>query len=226
VQANRLANPNRIEVGQRLVIPGCGATAHAPAPAPAAPGASQVVHVVQPGETLSTIAARYRVSVAALVQANRLANPNRIEVGQRLVIPTGGVAVARPSAPGTTPRGPKRIEVDLARQWMYAYEGSVLVLTSGVSTGRDTWDTPPGNFAIYAKLPKQTMDGEARGETWRVEDVPHVMYFYRSVALHGTYWHNAFGSGARLSHGCVNLPLDVAEVLYDWAPIGTPVRVY
>src|SRR5687768_8880613 len=51
VQANRLANPNRIEVGQRLVIPGCGAAAPAPAPAPAAPAASQVVHVVQPGET-------------------------------------------------------------------------------------------------------------------------------------------------------------------------------
>ena len=45
------------------------------------------------------------------------------------------------------------------------------------------------------------------------------------VALHGTYWHNRFGTGARLSHGCINLPLRAAAWLYDWAPMGTTVKV-
>ena len=31
------------------------------------------------------------------------------------------------------------------------------------------------------------------------------------VALHGTYWHDQFGSGFRLSHGCINLGMDDAE---------------
>jgi lipoprotein-anchoring transpeptidase ErfK/SrfK len=52
-----------------------------------------------------------------------------------------------------------------------------------------------------------------------------VMYINGGVALHGTYWHNLFGSGARPSHGCVNLPLRAAKWLYGWAPVGTPVRV-
>ncbi|HLL49593.1 MAG TPA: L,D-transpeptidase [Thermomicrobiales bacterium] len=51
-----------------------------------------------------------------------------------------------------------------------------------------------------------------------------MLYFTnRGHALHGTYWHTNFG--APMSHGCVNLPLDVAAWLYRWAPIGTPVLV-
>ena len=230
VQASGLADANTIYAGQSLSIPACeGAPAAAPpaAAAPAAPG-TDVIHVVQPGETLSGIATRYGVSADALAQVNRLANPNAIIAGQRLVIPSGDSAAPAP-APPPAPRtagGGKRIEVDLTRQWMYAYEGDRLILSSGVSTGKPGWETPAGTFAVYAKLPLQTMSGNVNGESWYVPDVPNVMYFYRSVALHGTYWHNRFGTGERLSHGCVNLPLDVAAQLYNWAPIGTPVVVY
>jgi lipoprotein-anchoring transpeptidase ErfK/SrfK len=57
-----------------------------------------------------------------------------------------------------------------------------------------------------------------------VPDVPWVLYFTNSGhALHGTNWHNNFGTP--MSHGCINLPMDVAAWLYDWAPLGTPVLV-
>jgi lipoprotein-anchoring transpeptidase ErfK/SrfK len=57
---------------------------------------------------------------------------------------------------------------------------------------------------------------------YEVEDVPHVMYFTQlAEALHGAYWHNNFGN--TMSHGCVNLPLDVARWMYGWAPLGTMV---
>lgn len=54
-----------------------------------APGASRgpETYVVQPGDILSAIAERYSVSVEAIVAANNLANPNMLEVGQRLTIP-------------------------------------------------------------------------------------------------------------------------------------------
>jgi lipoprotein-anchoring transpeptidase ErfK/SrfK len=118
------------------------------------------------------------------------------------------------------------IEVSIGKQWVYAYEAGKLVMDAPTSTGRDGWDTPLGQYAVYAKVKKQTMRGSMKGETWEVPDVPNILYFNGDVALHGTYWHNRFGSGARLSHGCVNLPLDKAAWLFDWASVGTPVQVY
>lgn len=122
--------------------------------------------------------------------------------------------------------GAKRIEVSLGKQWMYAYEGGEQIFAAPVSTGRDGMNTPVGTFKIFAKYPVQTMRGTLNGEPWVVPDVPNVQYITQSgVALHGAYWHNQFGTGARLSHGCVNLPLEAAAWLYNWSPIGTPVQV-
>lgn len=152
-------------------------------------------------------------------------------------------ATAAPAAPATQPRAPaaqqqpaqqrpapaarggKSIVVDLSAQWLYAYEGETMVFDAPVSTGRDGFNTPVGRFAIYHKVRSQTMRGCAGGECWNVPDVPHAMYIVGGVALHGTYWHNQFGSGVRRSHGCINLPLKSAAWLYEWAPAGTQVSV-
>lgn len=141
-------------------------------------------------------------------------------------LPTYPVAQSA-NAPQWYPPQPVRwIDVNLSQQWLYAYEGDVLVYSAPVATGKDGFNTPSGNFAIYDKLPLQTMTGAANGETWNVPDVPWVMYIYGGVALHGTYWHNAFGSGYRLSHGCINLSIPDAAWLYNWTFIGTPVSVH
>ena len=55
----------------------------APAPAPAAP----TTYFVQPGDTLSTIAARFGTTVEVLVAANGITQPDIVVTGQRLVIP-------------------------------------------------------------------------------------------------------------------------------------------
>lgn len=160
--------------------------------------------------------------------------------GPLVPVPTATpVPVARPApvaAPATQPApaaprprassgGTKSIVVNLSDQWMYAYEGENQIYDAPVSTGRDGMQTPVGTFSIYAKLKVQTMDGVTDGEKWVVPNVPNVMYINGGVALHGTYWHNRFGTGARLSHGCINLPLGAASWLYNWAPTGTTVRV-
>ncbi len=82
MRANGLSNPNFIWVGQRLRIPTGGSGSSA--------GSGGGVHIVQPGQTLSSIAARYGTSVSALMRANGLSNPNFIWVGQRLVVPSAG----------------------------------------------------------------------------------------------------------------------------------------
>src|SRR5262249_26281997 len=51
-----------------------------------AAGASQV-HILQHGETLSSIARQYHVSVQDIVNANALSNPNSVPDGHRLIIP-------------------------------------------------------------------------------------------------------------------------------------------
>lgn len=130
---------------------------------------------------------------------------------------------AKPAAPVARPG--KQIIVDLSSQWLYAYEGDTLVFDTGVSTGRDGFNTPVGSYAVYAKLRSQTMEGTLGGEYYRVPNVPNVMYVVGGVAIHGTYWHNQFGTGVRRSHGCINVSLGAAAWLYGWAPMGTPVTI-
>ena len=154
------------------------------------------------------------------------------------------VAVPNPAPVEVAPgRGPKRIEVSIAEQTLRAYEGDTLVLQSYVSTGLPPNDTEIGRFRIRYKVPLEDMRGatDAAGNVvwvvgdggkeppgsipYGVADVPNVMYINLDAeALHGTYWHNNFGQ--RMSHGCINLPIPVAEFLYGWAPLGTPVTVY
>ncbi len=131
----------------------------------------------------------------------------------------------KPAQPVIRSTGDKLIIVDLSDQWLYALDGDRIIFDAPVSTGRDGFNTPVGSFSIYAKVREQTMRGCAGGECWVVPRVPHAMYIVGGVALHGTYWHNQFGTGVRRSHGCINLPLKSAAWLYEWAPVGTPVVV-
>jgi lipoprotein-anchoring transpeptidase ErfK/SrfK len=120
----------------------------------------------------------------------------------------------------------RRIEVNISTQWLTAYEGELPVFRAPVATGRDGFNTPVGNYAIYDKLSMQTMQGSAGGESWYVPDIPWVMYVVGGVAIHGTYWHNLFGTGTRPSHGCINARIEDAEWLYHWADVGTPVTIH
>lgn len=140
-------------------------------------------------------------------------------------IPTYSTDLWVPPKPQPDPNAQKWIEVNLSWQYMIAWQGDVSVLESYVSTGRAGFETPTGTFSVLSKLESQDMEGVIGGEYYNVPDVPWVMYFTNyGHALHGTYWHNNFGTP--MSHGCVNLPIDVAYWLYMWAPIGTPVVVH
>jgi lipoprotein-anchoring transpeptidase ErfK/SrfK len=129
--------------------------------------------------------------------------------------------------PGRWQVGENEIVVSLGAQRLWSYEGEQPILTTFVSTGTaETPEvaTPVGQWRILVKLPLETMTGTVNGEPYQVEDVPYVMYFTdEGHALHGTYWHNNFG--APMSHGCVNLPMDVAEWMFRWAPEGTAVTI-
>lgn len=121
----------------------------------------------------------------------------------------------------------KRIVVDLSEQMIYAYDGDKSFLMAKVSTGTGRTPTPEGTFTIYKKTPSRYMQGPIEGVTDTPFDLPGVpwnMYFTQGGAvIHGTYWHDKYGT--QQSNGCINLPSDLAKVLYDWAPVGTTVTV-
>lgn len=115
--------------------------------------------------------------------------------------------------------GEKWIDVNLSRQTLVAFEGETPVFATLVSTGKriKTHETPPGIWRIKHKHISSRMsgDGVAPGEApYSIDDVPYVMFYEGSYALHGAFWHDAFGRVR--SHGCTNLaPLD-AKRLFFW----------
>lgn len=209
--ANGLTPQSWVYVGQRLTIPGAGST-----PAPATR-----VHIVQRGDNLFRLGLRYGTTAAAIRTANGLRS-DVIYVGQRLVIPgaDGGTPPTTPApspAPGHGTAGEKWIDINLSRQTLTAYEGRTPVFTAVVSTGTSRTPTVVGTFRIYVKYRSTTMSGPG----YHLTNVPYTMYFYRGYGIHGTYWHNNFGTP--MSHGCVNMRTPDAEWLYNWAPVGTKV---
>jgi len=80
LKANNLSNPDFVYAGQKLIIPKGGGGA------PAGDGTPKT-HVVKAGETLSSIASKYGVTVKAIMDANNIANSNLIYPGQTLRIP-------------------------------------------------------------------------------------------------------------------------------------------
>jgi len=119
------------------------------------------------------------------------------------------------------PQPKKWIDVNLSTQTMTAYEGETPVFTALVSAGRQQYPTVVGTFEIYVKFEKARMRGGTGAEAYDLPDVPYVMYFHGDYGLHGTYWHNNFGTP--MSHGCVNLSIPDSEWLFNWASVGTKV---
>jgi lipoprotein-anchoring transpeptidase ErfK/SrfK len=112
------------------------------------------------------------------------------------------------------------IQVDLTKQRVIAWEGKRWVEAMIVSTGKADTPTVTGIYDIYIKHRETRM----QGEDYDLSDVPYVMYFSGGYGFHGAYWHNSFGTP--VSHGCVNLAVDKAKWLYDFASVGTTVVVH
>ena len=65
------------------------------------------------------------------------------------------------------------------------------------STGTWQYPTVTGQYKIYVMYRYADMAGPG----YYLPNVPYVMYFYKGYGIHGTYWHNNFGTP--MSHGCV-----------------------
>jgi lipoprotein-anchoring transpeptidase ErfK/SrfK len=117
------------------------------------------------------------------------------------------------------------IEINLSDRYLTAWEGDNPVYSAHVATGTDEDPTYEGIFAIQSMHSFSVMKGNsADGTPYEIDDVPFVLYYDGSYAIHGAYWHDAFGEF--ITHGCVNVPVTQAEWLYNWAYVGSPVIVH
>jgi lipoprotein-anchoring transpeptidase ErfK/SrfK len=123
--------------------------------------------------------------------------------------------------------GGKYILVDISEQHMYVYEGEGLIYSFVASTGINN-GTRTGTFAVQSKIPN------AYGATWNIW-MPSWLGIYWSGGLENgihalpilpggsVLWEGYLGSP--VSYGCVVLGTYEAQILYDWAEIGTPVEI-
>ncbi|MCB0173342.1 MAG: LysM peptidoglycan-binding domain-containing protein [Anaerolineae bacterium] len=107
IESNELGDSN-IYPGQKLVIPGYRLPKIEPAPEPPhrplPDVGEQFVYTVAGGDTLGAIAKRYGITIRELIEANNLDDPNRIHIGQKLIIPGILAAPVRPTPqPKPTP---------------------------------------------------------------------------------------------------------------------------
>ena len=132
----------------------------------------------------------------------------------------------------------KRIEVNLSRQVLTAYENEQKLFETKVASGIMTvqnnpkalsTQTPTGEFRILSKYPSKHMGNGnlfATPDDYELPGVPWTCFFHEAgYAFHGTYWHDNFGTP--MSRGCVNMRIEEAQWLFRWVhPIHDPSRVY
>jgi hypothetical protein len=122
----------------------------------------------------------------------------------------------------------KKIEVDLDYQTLSCYEGSREVYFCRISSGQkydatgqvsDKLATPVGNLLTHWKIMSLNMTAGSFQTGYSTPAVPwSTMISGDGIAIHGAFWHNAFGE--KRSHGCVNVTPEDAKWIFRWT---TPV---
>ena len=142
----------------------------------------------------------------------------------------------------SVPAGKPRIVIDLDQQQAFFYKGDKLAGVSIVSTGREGWDTPPGEFKIVekdrdhfaslfgdyvdangqvvAQNVDRSKDPKPPGAVFQGAPMPYFMRIHGGTGMHAGYL-----PGYPASHGCIRLPKEMAVHFFENAVVGTPVTV-
>ncbi len=119
------------------------------------------------------------------------------------------------------------VEISIPKQHMWVYKDGNIVLESDVVTGNPTLgrDTPVGAYFVKSRTPNAVLVGA----NYRTPVAFWMPFTNNGCGLHDATWQPWFGGNRYISngsHGCVNLPYDVAKQLFDTVTVGYPVIVY
>lgn len=104
-------------------------------------------------------------------------------------------------------RADLQVEVDVGSQTMEVYIDGNLRHSWRVSTGRNGYETPGGDFRA------QRLEEEWYSTQYDDAPMPHAIFFNGGIAIHGTYDTKHLGRAA--SHGCVRLSPGNATRLFN-----------
>lgn len=123
--------------------------------------------------------------------------------------------------------GTSYIEADITHQHLYVYDKGVMVFETDFVSGdmnKPDCISPAGIFGLTYK----TLNAVLRGADY-VTPVTYWMPFYGNFGMHDATWRDSFGGEIYLtdgSHGCLNLPLDAAAIIYNYVYEGSPIICY
>ncbi len=171
-------------------------------------------YTIAPGDTLSGIAARYKVGTGLLVRLNEIPDPDLIRVGRKL----------------TVIEGPFRIGIDKGARTLTVWLGETFIRSYPVALGT-RGSTPEGEFEVLRKLENPpwtdpyhrtivTADDPEYplGTRW-IEFIPPP----GAYGIHGSTVEEEIGTEA--TFGCVRLLHPAEEEVYDFVTLGSPILI-
>lgn len=178
-------------------------------------------YITKPNDTLFRIAREHNVSIRHIKIANAIKG-NKIKPGYEIIIPTQRII-------------PQHIEdgvlINIPELFLYYFEKGEVKLTCPVALGKYNFKTPIGNFKVVSKtlnptwippewagLEKPVPPGPKNplGDRW-------IQLSRKGYGIHSTNEPHLIGSP--VSHGCIRLYPEDAELLYNLVKIGTPVYI-
>ena len=153
----------------------------------------------------------------AVVTASAMPQPSFHTKGTPTGKPTGPL---KPGEywwkPQLSPSGPLMVLVSISQQTIHVYRNGILIGRSTVSTGSKGHATPGGVFSILEK--KQ----EHYSKKYDNAPMPNM----QRLTWTGIAMHSGNLPGYPASHGCIRIPVWLADWLYQQTPVGEPVYVY
>lgn len=117
--------------------------------------------------------------------------------------------------PTTRPAGTLNIVINVAKRNLEVYNDAQLYKTYRIAVGKSETPTPIGEWNVVWK---DYNWGTGFGTRWMGLNVPWGIY-----GIHGT--NKPWSIGQFASHGCIRMRNKDVEELFEWVPIGTPVRI-
>jgi len=118
------------------------------------------------------------------------------------------------------------VEIDLSKQHLWYYINGILIAHGDVVTGdvNDGYKTPEGIYSLKYRIKNAIL----KGVNYQAK-VTYWMPFNNDIGIHDATWRSEFGGNiylSRGSHGCINAPYKLAEILFNNITVGTPVVCY
>jgi hypothetical protein len=175
----------------------------------------------EPNTTSAIVGTVNKYDRLSILETQVVSNQRWYRIGAgRWVLGTNIGVAKRKARPTSFGSNEKWVAVNLREQSVVAYEGDKPVYAALTATGLPRTPTVQGVFRTWLRLTWRRMVGgsAATGGYYYLEEVPWTLYFYSGYALHGAYWHDAFGRPR--SHGCVNLSLFDSWWIFKWSEAG------